>query len=282
MNQLRVASVSLELRSDDSVQSLLSRINEVIDSIQADVIVLPEFLSFSLISPSSADDVTPDQIVELATASPEIQEYFAAKAISMDTAILGGSLPVLYNHLIKNVATLYMPDGSQMSHAKTHLFPGEHAYGITEGDKVEVVTFRGFAMSIAICYEVEIPEVITAHKNRGSDLLLVPSFTSSQAGANRVHKCAAARAIENQMFVACAPATGSMSDPVGAAFGAACVLSPCDIGFPDDGILAIGRTDTTDVALAVLDLDLLNIARREGNAITVADRARRSSLYPHL
>jgi predicted amidohydrolase len=279
MNQLRVASVSLELQSDDSVASLLSRIDAVIDPIRADVIVLPEFLSFSLVPASQADDVTPEQVLELTSVSSEIQEYFAAKAIAMNTAILGGSLPVLYNHLIKNVATLYLPDGSQMAHAKTHLFPGEHAYGIAEGDRIEVVTFRGFAMSIAICYEVEIPEVITAHKNRGTDLLLVPSFTSSQAGANRVHKCAAARAIENQMFVACAPATGVMFDPVGPAFGSACVLSPCDIGFPDDGILAIGLPDQTDVAVAVVDLELLNTARREGNAITVADRARRASLY---
>ncbi|MEY2634312.1 MAG: hypothetical protein RIS75_252 [Actinomycetota bacterium] len=282
MNQLRVASVSLELISDASVRDLITRIDDVISPIQADVIVLPEFLSFSLAPHTDAEDLTPQQVLDLSIHSLHIQEYFAAKATEMDCAILGGSLPVLYDHKIKNIATLYFPDGSQLSHAKTHLFPGEHAYGIAEGDTVEVITFRGFAMSIAICYEVEIPEVITAHKNRGTDLLLVPSFTSSPAGAHRVHKCAAARAIENQIFVACAPATGTMPDPVGPAFGSACVLSPCDIGFPDDGILAIGTPNQTAIALATIDLETLQTARREGNAITVSDRARRAGLYPTL
>lgn len=282
MNPLRVASVSLELIPDVTVESLIQRIDDVITPIDADVIVLPEFLSFSLAPLSDAEDLTPQQVLALSAHSPIIQKYFETKAVQKNCAILGGSLPVLYNHKIKNVSTLFFPDGKQMAHAKTHLFPGEHAYGIAEGDTVEVVTFRGFAMSIAICYEVEIPEVITAHKNRGTDLLLVPSFTSSPAGAHRVHKCAAARAIENQIFVACAPATGVMSDPVGPAFGSACVLSPCDIGFPDDGIMAIGAANQTDVAIASLDFELLQTARREGNAITVLDRARRAELYPHL
>ena len=229
-----------------------------------------------------SDDLTPNEIQQISLHSPIIQNHFASLSKKFDTAIVGGSLPVEIQSKIFNVATLYLPSGARVDHAKTHLFPGEHAYGIVEGDLVAVTEYRGVKMSMAICYEVEIPELVTAITHRGAELLLVPSFTSTPAGAHRVRTCAAARTIEAQIFVACAPAVGEMGNPVGPAFGQACVLSPADMGFPDDGILASGPADRQGVAIAELDLKTLANDRKHGNATTQFDRKRRESLYSTL
>ena len=65
-------------------------------------------------------------------------------------------------------------------------------------------------MAVAICYDVEFPEIARAAAREGAHILAVPSCTDDRQGFLRVRYCAQARAIENQMYVIHASTVGSL------------------------------------------------------------------------
>ena len=64
-----------------------------------------------------------------------------------------------------------------------------------------VVELPFATVGITICYEVEIPEVASSLAYQGAEILLCPSYTLGEEGFWRVRHCAAARAIEDQVYV---------------------------------------------------------------------------------
>ena len=113
----------------------------------------------------------------------------------------------------------------------------------------------------------------------GAEVLLVPSYTFTEAGFWRVRHCAAARAIEDQVYVVHCPTVSHLEAPLSPGWARASVLSPCDLVFPANGVLAESATNVEDVVGYELDLDLLHENRRTGAATTHKDRGRRRELY---
>ena len=91
--------------------------------------------------------------------------------------------------------------------------------------------------------------------------------------------CAAARAIENQVYVVHCPTVSHLGLPLSPGWARASVLSPCDLVFPANGVLVESDTNAQDVVTYELDLDLLQENRRTGAATTFRDRGRRKDLY---
>ena len=121
-------------------------------------------------------------------------------------------------------------------------------------------------IGIAICFDLEFPPLVRAQVEAGAWLILAPSCTDTIAGFNRVRIAAAARAMENQCFVAIAPTVGDAPwcGALDRNRGYAAVFGPVDHGFPEDGVLARGALDAGQWVFCDLDPTSLEAVRRDG------------------
>jgi predicted amidohydrolase len=132
------------------------------------------------------------------------------------------------------------------------------------------------SVAIAICYDVEFPELVRAAVWAGADVLVVPSCTDTRAGWWRVRACAQARAIENQIYVVQSCTVGGLRGLPAAHlnYGIASVLGPSDRHFPRDGVLAEGTANQETLVFADLDLARLREVRKNGSVRLYQDSLR--------
>jgi predicted amidohydrolase len=218
----------------------------------------------------AAAGAQPDLAGELRRAVAQAPEAVAAaQAIAQRHAVwlLPGTMPFGSEAGVVNRAPLIAPDGAlawQDKHVMTR-FEAEE-WGITEGRPPAVFETEFGRIGIAICFDAEFPALVRAQVEAGAWLILVPSCTDTRAGNHRVALASAARAMENQCFVAMAPTVGAA--PWSAALdrnhGAAAIFGPVDRGFPEDGVLARGGLDEAGWVYADLEPARLEAVRREG------------------
>lgn len=279
---LAVAAVQFEMHPVASFEEFAGQVREALDELGTghQVILFPELLTSGLftVTPGWEDD-SASEYGRIADFAEEYRELFAAEAAERGCWILAGTTLVRTARGLENIAFLFGPDGQEHRHSKSHIFPGESVWHTVEGDDLDVIEIDGVTVGIAICYEVEIPEVTTILSRMGAEVLLVPSYTFTEAGYYRVRHCAAARAIEDQVYVVHCPVVGNLPAPLSSGFGAPSILSPCDLAFPANGVIAQGQFGQQSAVSAVLDLDLLHENRAHGAATTRRDRVRRSDMY---
>jgi predicted amidohydrolase len=152
-----------------------------------------------------------------------------------------------------------------------------------EGDEVQAVELPFAKVGIAICYEAEIPEVPSAYAEQGVEIILCPSYTFTEAGFWRVRHCAAARCIENQIYVVHCCTGGKAEDFLPGGWAKSSILSPCDAPWEaPNGVVAEAKENEDDVIVGTVDLDALYTNRENGAATTFKDRRRRADLYRRL
>lgn len=231
----------------------------------ADLLVLPEYSPLEF-----AAGAIPDPARELQTAIDQAEVALdAARAVARRHRVwlIPGSLPRRRDGLICNQAPLIAPDGRfavQEKHAMTR-FEAED-WHITAGHPPSVFDTPFGRLGIAICFDVEFPDLVRAQVEAGAWLILVPTCTDTAHGFNQVRIAASARAMENQCFVALAPTVGTApwSGTLDANTGHAAVFGPVDRGFPADGVLAAGTPDRHEWVFADLDPQRLAPVRRDG------------------
>jgi predicted amidohydrolase len=252
----------------------------------ADIAVLPEYACVELGAALTGSDVA-DEAAELAAmveAAPAILEAMRGAARRAGLWLLPGSLPMRdADGLIRNRAPLIAPDGrlaTQDKHAMTR-FERER-WGVSAGSGPAVFQTPWGLIGISICYDVEFPKHVRAQVEAGAWLILAPSCTDTLHGFNRVRVSAAARAVENQCFVAITPTVGLA--PWSAALdvnrGHAAVFGPIDRGFPEDGVLARGALDMPQWVFADLDPARIAAVRQDGAVFNHRDWPRRSFSRP--
>ncbi|MBB4665162.1 nitrilase-related carbon-nitrogen hydrolase [Conexibacter arvalis] len=271
-----VAACDFAVRRPTSFDDFAADVRAALDRAgEADLIVLPELLSFGLAA--LGDPADP---LALADRADDLRARFEQEARRRATHLLAGSqLCRRDDGAVENVAHVYGPDGLIATHAKTHLFSEEARMGIAEGDDLCVLRLPFADVGVAICYEAEIPEVVTALVDAGADVIACPSFTITEAGFWRVRHCLAARCVENQVFAVHCGVSGAPFDGFPGGWARASVLGPCDAPWPDDGVIAQAEPNAGGVARATLEIDALAVNRREGAVRTHADRRRRAPLY---
>jgi len=278
---LSVAAAQFEMRPVDSFEAFAVQVRSLLDDARgARLVVLPELFTEALftVDPEwSSHEVS--QLTRIADFTDQYVALFRQEAKERGQWILAGTHLVETAQGHENVAHLFGPDGQQHIHSKTHIFPAEADWGTREGDELAVFDIDGVTVGIAICYEAEIPEVCTKLTAMGAEVLLVPSYTFTEAGFFRVRHCAAARAIEDQVYVVHCPTVSHFEAPLSPGYARASILSPCDLAFPANGVLVEAKTNEQDVISYELDLDLLHQNRASGAATTHKDRGRRKELY---
>lgn len=139
--------------------------------------------------------------------------FFAQlKALAAETAlcIVCGLSEKVDDRLFNAVAVLG-PDGSLLAHyRKTHLITtepiGEHRL-FTAGDSFTMFPFGGLQFGVMVCYDLRFPEVARHYATGGASAILMPSaWPLSRIPHWRT--LVAARAIENQIYMACANRAG--------------------------------------------------------------------------
>ncbi len=244
---------------------------------QADLLVMPEYACVELGAGLVGSDVT-DEATELAAmvaAAPAIEAAMREAARRQRVWLLPGTMPVRTpDGRVVNRAPLIAPDGSMAVQEKRGMTRFEkERWGVSQGADPNVFDTPWGRIGISICYDVEFPKHVRVQVEAGAWLILAPSCTDTMHGFNRVRVGAAARAMENQCYVAITPTVGVA--PWSAALdvnrGHAAVFGPVDRGFPEDGVLARGALDQDQWVFCTLDPARMMAARADGQVFNHRD-----------
>lgn len=181
--------------------------------------------------------------------------------------LLAGSLPMRDGERVVNRAPLIAPDGRLAFQEKLAMTRFEdERWGVSRGADPQVFDTPWGRIGVSVCYDAEFPKHVRVQVEAGAWLVLVPACTDSAHGVTRVVVSAAARAIENQCFVAVAPTVGDApwSAALDANRGRACILGPADRGFDASGEVATLPMDQPGWLFAELDPARIERVREEG------------------
>ncbi len=188
--------------------------------------------------------------------------------------IVAGTVPHLTaDGQLRNVCHVLSPSGARGVQAKLHMTRFEREWAVTAGDRLQIFETAFGRMAVAICYDVEFPELVRAAARQGVHVLAVPSCTDDRQGFLRVRYCAHARAIENQMYVIHTSTVGSlpMVPAVSLNYGQAAILTPSDFAFARDGILAEGIPNQETMVVADINLRTIIEEREAGTVLPLLD-----------
>jgi predicted amidohydrolase len=240
----------------------------------AELLVLPEYVSMVL---AGADIKTPDIAAELAYVverAAELIAIFTEIAKRHRLYILAGSLPMRTGNIILNRAPFIAPSGAVAYQDKQSMtrFEAEE-WGISGGGGPRVFDTSLGRIGVSICYDSEFPLHVRAQVMAGAKLILIPSCTSTPAGFNRVRLSARARALENQCYTAVAPLVGTAAwaGSIDTNIGHAALFTPCDEGFPDDGVAAAGPLNEPGLTFGEVNFTAIDVVRRDGNVLNHRD-----------
>lgn len=280
---VRVASVQFQVRkvhSEDEFEQQLAYFIEIASDYKADFIVFPEMLTMPLLSAQPAK-LTPAQSIEHLTAyTARFLKFMEEQSIRRNINIIAGSHPTQFDDGIYNMSYVFLRDGSVYSQSKIHPTPNErYWWNIKGGRRLSVIPTDCGPIGVLICYDSEFPELARHLADQGALFLFVPFCTDERQGYLRVHYCAHARAIENQMFVITSGIVGNLPDVenMDIHYAQSAILTPCDHNFARDGIAAIADANVEMVSLADLRPENLMLSRHSGTVQNMKDR--RFDLY---
>ena len=231
----------------------------------ARLLVMPEYAPLEAAAGEVAD--LEGELARALDGAEAMLEEARVVAMRHRVWLVPGSLAMRRGGQVVNRAPLIAPDGRvafQDKHVMTR-FEAEQ-WGVSPGAAPSVFETDFGRIGIAICFDSEFPALVRAQVVAGAWLILVPSCTDTLRGFNRVRVASAARAMENQCFVAMAPTVGEAPwcGTLDANRGHAAVFGPIDKGFPEDGVIAQGTLDAGEWVFADLDSASLESVRRDG------------------
>jgi predicted amidohydrolase len=181
---------------------------------------------------------------------------------------------------IRNVAYVFLRDGSMHRQDKLHPTPAERRWwNIKGGYGASVIQTDCGPIGVMICYDSEFPELARHLVNQGALLLFVPFCTDERRGFLRVRYCCHARAVENQCYVVTSGVVGNLPnvENMDVHYAESAILTPSDFPFARDGVAADTAPNTETIAIADLSLDDLLTSRQSGAVQNLKDR--RFDLY---
>lgn len=275
----RIGCVQWQMRPLKSFDELIQQVEYFVDALsdyQCDVALFPEFFNAPLMGLENHQNSV-EAIKSLATFTDDIVEAISRLAVAYNINIIAGSMPVVEEDGLYNVAFLCRRDGTQDVQYKLHPTPSEKRNWIMQGgDKLNVFDTDFGKIGILICYDVEFPELGRLLSEQDVQILFVPFWTDTKNGYLRIRCCAQARAIENECYVAIAGSVGNLPkvDNADIQYAQSAVFSPSDFAFPHDAIMAETTPNTEMTLIVDLDLSKLVTLRNEGSVRNYLDRRR--------
>jgi predicted amidohydrolase/ribosomal protein S18 acetylase RimI-like enzyme len=281
-SNVRLGAVQWQMRPFDGMDDLLQQIEFFVDAVsgyKVDLLLFPEMFNAPLLA--DYDQQNPSMAMRsLAELTVELRSEMLDMAMKYNTNIVAGSLPVFEDDKLFNAAYLCRRDGTWDAQYKLHVTPDERQYwGLQGGKYLKVFDTDIGKVGILICYDVEFPELARTLTDRGIKILLVPYWTDTKNAYLRVRRCAQARAIENECYVAITGSVGNLPkvENMDIQYSQSAIFTPSDFAFPHDAVAAEATPNTEMTLLADLDLDLLKEIRKHGSVRNL--ESRRSDLY---
>ncbi|MBS4207096.1 carbon-nitrogen hydrolase family protein [Bacillus sp. FJAT-50079] len=279
--KLRVSAIQYHMHDIRSFDDFAKQCEHYVRNAQeyeSEFVLFPELFTTQLMSIGNEQGKALD-ITALPAFTEQYKELFTKLAKESNMHIIGGTHIIERGGSLYNVAHLFYPDGKIEEQAKLHITPFEiEGWNMAAGEELRVFDTAKGRIAILTCYDIEFPEIVRMAKAKGADVIFCPSCTDDRHGFHRVRYTSHARAIENQVYVVLTGTVGSISvDLMRANFGQAAIISPNDIPFPPQGLLAEGELNHDMLVTADLDLSLLYEVREKGSVTTWRDR--RTDLY---
>lgn len=272
---LKVGSVAWKIRPCRSDGDFFGHLHDFVSTAhyqELDVLVLPEHFVLELlgIEPDLGEHKVAEYLVQYAEA---LDDWLLRISQSSGITIVGGShFRRRESGKIGNASTTVTPDGRLVVNWKNKLTQYEHTVWRLEGGE-GLKRLQDFRLGTLICYDSEFPEACRNLAEEGVELLLVPAYTETIRGYQRVRWSCQARAVENQIFVAHSSLVGSLGrEPVPSTYGSSAILAPSVEPFPESAVLAETPVNEEGIAIAELDFAQLTEARESGDVRNWQDR----------
>jgi predicted amidohydrolase/GNAT superfamily N-acetyltransferase len=278
----RLSVAQWQMRTFQSFDDLFQQLEFFVDTVSgynADILLFPELFNAPLLAQYGQED-PPMAIRSLAEHTEKIREELLKMAMSYNINIVTGSLPEFRDDNLYNVSYLCRRDGTWESQYKLHITPDEVEYwGLHGGTGIRAFQTDVGKVGILICYDVEFPELSRILADQGMQILLVPYWTDTKNGYLRIRRCAQARAIENECYVAISGSVGNLPkvENMDIQYSQSAIFTPSDFAFPHDAVAAEATPNTEMTLLADVDLDLLKELRKHGSVRNL--ESRRKDLY---
>ncbi len=278
----RIGVVQWQMRAFDKLEDFLHQVEFFVDAVagyNSDIILFPELLNAPLLKNFNQENPA-EAMRSLSEYTDEIRAAFVNMAITYNINIVTGSMPELKDETLYNVAFVCRRDGTWDAQYKLHITPDEsQCWGLKGGDQLNIFDTDIGKIGVLICYDVEFPELSRNLADKGMTLLLVPFLTDTKNAYLRVRRCAQARAIENECYVAISGSVGNLPkvENMDIQYSQSAVFTPSDFAFPHDAIAAEATPNTEMTLMVDLDLDLLKELRQQGSVRNL--QSRRKELY---
>jgi predicted amidohydrolase len=289
MDRIRVAALQYFIRpvqSFDQFRDQVEALVETAEDYKCHLMVFPEYFTIQLLTLGNVKRPIHEQVRDLANQVPRYIEMISDLARQHHLYILGGTIPVKddSSDAIYNDSFFFSPSGNFGVQGKLHMTRFEvEDWNVSPRSALRFFDTEFGRVAVAICYDVEFPEIARAAGREGAHILLVPSCTDERQGYLRVRYCAQARAIENQMFVVLSHTVGSlpMVPAVSLNYGQAAILTPSDFAFSRDGILAEGNPNQEMMVIGEMNLRTIAEARTSGTVLPLNDSRRSAEVTAH-
>ncbi|MCB2154314.1 carbon-nitrogen hydrolase family protein [bacterium] len=284
--RLRVCSLQYFIRPIETLQQFQAQVEALVETASdygCRLQVFPEYFSTQLLTLNDVKRPIEKQVRDLAARLPEFIEFMSGLAKKYDLYIVAGTFPTMDEKTGKmhNDSYLFAPSGEYGVQGKMHMTKWEVIdWKVEPREKLKIFETEFGRLAIAICYDVEFPEIVRAAARNDAHIIVVPSCTDDRQGFLRVRYCAHARAIENQVYVIHSSTVGSlpMVPAISLNYGQASVLTPCDFSFARDGILAEGMPNLETMVIADLDMETIAESREFGSVLPLNDSKRTAAL----
>ncbi len=297
MDQARIAVTQFKVRDVESFDEFAEHVAWHVEGAVwqgAHCVVFPEYFTSELLTTFPEARTTPHEKAERVfdkmghAYKDAYLDLFRNLAQDKGIYIVGGSL-FYFNEAdgcYYNASFLFDLDGRVEEQRKTHrayeLIYNRHM--VTAGDNLKVFDTDFGKVGITICYDAAFPETARILMLGGAEVIFNPSCVFNEWGVERMRTYSAARAIENQCYVANSQVLGGLSFPSDRPIhyeGRSAVHSPADPSMgPPDGVLVQGTLGQEQVVSAEIDLEKLRAYREVGIPPMLKDR--RPELYGRL
>jgi predicted amidohydrolase len=271
---MKIAAVAWKLRTIRSDSEFFGHFYDLVNEAHAkgaEVVVLPELQVLELlnIEPDLAEHLAPRYLAQYAEA---LEDWLKRISGSSGMTLVGGSYFKETPEGIVNACAVADPVRGLALGTKNNLTTYERqVWNLHPGHGLAKP--HDARLGVTICYDCEFPESGRALAEEGVLVQCVPAFTETQRGFQRVRWSCKARAIENQNFVVHTSLLGTLGrEPVPETYGSSAILTPSVEPFPVDAVLAETPLGEEGVAVAELDLSMLEQARDNGDVRNWNDR----------
>lgn len=278
VERIRVASLQYFIRPVQSFEQFRDQVEGLVDTAvdyKCHLLVFPEYFTVQLLTLGNVKRPIREQIRDLAKQVPRFVEMMSGLARRSKLYIAAGTIPALgADDAVHNQCFFFGPQGDYGVQGKLHMtrFESED-WNISPHSSLKLFDTSFGRVAVAICYDVEFPEIARAAARQDAHILVAPSCTDERQGFLRVRYCAHARAIENQMYVIHSSTVGSlpMVPAVSLNYGQAAILTPSDFAFSRDGILAEGNYNQEMMVIGELNLKTIAESRSSATVLPLRD-----------